>query len=100
MKTKLIVYDLSKLDQYHKVLVNRILFGFKDNSNKGQYQYKRKGILDAIPHFRLPKGAMIVKIEDEFKIISVFKKSKAKYEIYDILVNQSMLKKNKAFKLE
>lgn len=92
MKAKLIVYDLSKLDQYHKVLVNRALFGFKDNSNKGQYQYTRKGILDEIPHFRLPKGAVIVKIKDRLKIISVFKKSKAKYSIYNIVINQSMLK--------
>jgi len=35
MKAKLIVYELSNLNQYHKVLVNRALFGYIDNSNKG-----------------------------------------------------------------
>ena len=94
MEAKLIVYNLSKLDQYHKVLINRALFGFIDNSNKGQYQYKRKGILDEIPKFRLPKGAVIVKNNDQDKIISILKKGKAKYDIYDLEVKRSMLIKN------
>ena len=41
MKAKLIIYELTKLEQYHKVLVNRALFGFTDNSNKSNYLYKR-----------------------------------------------------------
>jgi len=94
MKAKLIVYSITKLDQYHKVLVNRALFGFIDNSNKGQYQYKRRGILDKIPKFRLPKGAVIVKNGDQGKVISVLKKGKAKYDTYDIEVKQSMLQNN------
>jgi hypothetical protein len=94
MKAKLIVYNISKLDQYHKVLINRDLFGFIDNSNKGKYQYKRKGILDEIPKFRLPKGAVIVKNGDQNKIISVLKKGKAKYDTYDIEVKPSMLQNN------
>lgn len=91
MKAKLITYELSGLDQYHKVLLNRALFGYLDNSNKGAYQYKRKGILDKIPNFRLPKGALIVKDEDQNKILIILKKHKAKYKLFDISVKQSML---------
>ena len=93
MKAKLIVYNMSKLDQYHRVLVNRALFGYIDNSNKGQYQYKRKGALADIPNFRILKGAVIIKTEDQSKIISVLKKGKAEYNVYDIVVSKSMLQK-------
>jgi len=91
MKTKLIVYELSGLDQYHKVLVNRALFGYLDNSNKGSYQYKRKGILDEIPHSRLLRGAIIVRTADQNKVILTLKKHKVKPKVFDITVKQSML---------
>lgn len=91
MKAKLIIYELSNLDQYHKVLLNRELFGYLDNSNKGTYQYKREGILDRIPHFRLPKGAIIVKGKDRNKILVALRRHKAKYKSFDVSIKQSML---------
>jgi len=91
MKAKLIVYNLSKLDQYHKVLLNRALFGYKDNSNHNSYHYKRKGILSEIPHFRLPKGAIIVKESDQNKIISLLNEHKAKNKKFNISIDKSML---------
>ncbi len=91
MKAKLIVYELSNLDQYHKVLVNRTLFGYLDNSNKGSYQYRRKGILDEIPHFRLLRGAVIVENKNQNKVILALKSHKIKPQVFDIGIKQSML---------
>jgi len=91
MRAKLIVYELSGLDQYHKVLVNRALFGYLDNSNKGNYQYRRKGILDEIPHLRLLRGAIVVKDIDKGEIISVLKSHKIKPKVFNIEVKHSML---------
>lgn len=91
MKAKLIVYELVKLDQYHKVLVNRALFGYTDNSNNNSYHYHRKGVLDSIPHFRLPKGAIIVMDKDKRKIMAVLKRHNIKPKVFDIMVKQSML---------
>jgi len=91
MKAKLIVYELSTLDQYHKVLVNRTLFGYLDNSNKGAYQYRRKGILDGILHFRLLRGAIIVKDKDQNKVVLALKNHKVKPKVFSIGVKQSML---------
>lgn len=91
MKAKLIIYELSDLDQYHKVLLNRVLFGYLDNSNKGSYQYKREGILSKIPNFRLPKGAIIVQDKDQNRILTILKKHKAKYNSFDVSIKQSML---------
>lgn len=93
MKANLIVYDLTKIEHYHKVLLNRSLFGYTDNSNHGSYQYKRKGMLSEINHLRLLKGAIIVKKSDSGKIIHYFKKYKAKYQIYDISINPKILRK-------
>ena len=92
MKASIIVYDLSELDHYHKVLLNRAIFGFTDNSNNGAYCYQRKGILEAIPHKRLMRGALIAKMPDAKKIRAILKKHKARVYSYDISVKPSMLK--------
>ena len=91
MKAKLIVYELAKLEQYHKVLVNRALFGFTDNSNKGSYLYKRGGVLSNFPHMRLIRGAIIVKSKDSKKVISVLHSYKVRPKVFDITIKPSML---------
>lgn len=91
MKAKLIIYELTKLEQYHKVLVNRALFGFTDNSNKGSYLYKRGGILSNIPHIRLIRGVIVVRREDGSKVISVLHSYKVKPKVFDITIKQSLL---------
>ena len=90
MNAKLIIYKLIHLDQYHKVLVNRALFGFKDNSNNNEYHYRRKGLLEEIPNYRLPKGAFIVKEEDYIRVLSLLKKHKVKPEILDISIKKDI----------
>jgi len=91
MKAKLITYKLSNLDQYHKVLVNRSLFGYTDNSNKGSYQYERRGVIAEIPHFKLLRGAIIVRNEDQKIISSVLKKHKVRHRVFDIIIKNTML---------
>jgi len=91
MKAKLIVYELSNLDQYHKVLVNRALFGYLDNSNKGTYQYRREGILDKIPHFRLLRGAIIVKGKDQNKVLLALKSHRVQPKVFEISIKHSIL---------
>lgn len=94
MNANLIVYDLTKIEHYHKVLFNRALFGFTDNSNHSSYQYKRKGILSEISHLRLLKGAIIVKKSEIDRIMPYFKKYKVRYQTYNILINPKILKKS------
>lgn len=94
MKASLIIHDLSELEHYQKVLFNRAIYGYIDNSNNSAYQYKRKGILSQIPHLRLLKGALVIKKEDMEKIKPLLKKYKVKYRVYDLLIKESKLKKN------
>ncbi len=91
MKAKLISYELTNLDQYHKVLVNRDLFGYTDNSNNGSYQYKRKGVLNSLSHFKLKKGVIIVKNQDQKKVSSVLNKHKVKHMVFNISIKQTLL---------
>ena len=91
MKAKLIIYELTKLEQYHKVLVNRALFGFIDNSNKGSYLYKRGGVLSNLPHLRPIRGVIIVKDKDGKKVISVLQSYKVKPNVFNISIESSML---------
>ena len=91
MKAKLICYDLSKLDQTKKVLTKRLLFGYTEYSNNAQYTYKREGVLEKIPYFKLTKAVIIIKSPDKGKVINVLKKVKAKYKVFNIEVNKSIL---------
>ena len=91
MNAKLIIYELTKLEQYHKVLVNRALFGFTDNSNKGSYLYQRGGVLSNLPHLRPIRGAIIVKEKDSPRVISVLHSYKVKPKVFSITIKPSML---------
>ncbi|MEW6063584.1 MAG: hypothetical protein AB1571_04415 [Nanoarchaeota archaeon] len=91
MKARIIVYDLSKLSHYQKVLFNREIYGYKDNSNNNTYHYKREGILSKIPHLRLLRGALVLKKEDIGMVEPILKRHKVKYDIYEIIIPASKL---------
>jgi len=38
----------------------RAMYGYKDRSNKGNYEYHRPGFLDTISHLKLIRGVIIV----------------------------------------
>jgi hypothetical protein len=91
MKARLIIYDLSKLEQYNKIMINRALFGYTNNSNNNQYHYRVKGLLNKVHSFRFPSSAVIILEKDQKKVISILKKNKARYKIYPISIKRSML---------
>lgn len=93
MKARLIVHNLSELTHYQKVLLNREIYGYADNSNNNTYHYKREGILAKMPNFRLLKGAYIIRKEDLIKIKPIYKRYNVKYDIYEIIIDPSKFKK-------
>ncbi len=46
------------------------LYGQKTSSHKGRYHYRRKGLLDKIPSHKLIRGVIVIKTEDEERILS------------------------------
>lgn len=92
MNAKLICYTLGNISLTKKTQFKRDLFGYKDYSNRGKYNYERKGFLSNIPHYKPIKSVIIIKIQDESKIITILKKYKANYQSFDVLINLDILK--------
>ena len=91
MNAKLICYTLGDISPTKKTQFKRDLLGYKDYSNRGKYNYERKGFLSNIPHYKPIKSVIIVKILDESKIITLLKKYRAKYQIFDVDINPNIL---------
>ena len=89
MKAKLISYNLTNLLQWKKVGINRTLYGYTEYSNNSKYKYKRKGILQSIPHIKVAKSVIIIRDKDYPKFI---KNLKCKHKTYDISLPASILK--------
>ncbi|KXA92777.1 hypothetical protein AKJ64_02235 [candidate division MSBL1 archaeon SCGC-AAA259E17] len=77
--------------------ISRALNGYKDRSNHGEYTYKRKGLLEKIPHRKLTKNVILLKKQDHEKLTEILEKYKAEYyagpiektsETSEILSNQ------------
>jgi hypothetical protein len=51
-----------------------------DRSNRGRYKYRRKGLLDSMPHYSPARGVLVVRGEDAPRLVSFLKKGKA--EVY------------------
>jgi hypothetical protein len=88
MKTLIINYELSKIPHYQKVLFNRELYGYLDNSNKGKYKYNRQGILHKIKNIRLGRGAFVFVYKDRDKVLKLFKKYKIEYDLIPATISE------------
>ena len=92
MKSKLICYTLGKVSSTLRNKFKRELLGYKDHSNMGKYSYKREGILSKIPNYRPIRSVIIIKERDKNKIISLLKRYKARYDIFDVDIKENLLK--------
>ena len=70
------------------------LLGYEDKSNFGKYTYRRKGLLDRIPHISPARGVLIVRAKDVKKIFE-FLKDKAEVFSRKILLTKKDKKKLK-----
>ncbi len=61
---RLATYDRDKASE----LVKR-LYGQRTSSHGGKYVYRRRGLLDEVPHVRLIRGVILVRTEDAKRVI-------------------------------
>ena len=73
-KKSLLLYDLKNKKPREKVDITRKLFGFEDKSNNGKYTYKRKGLLQKIPHEKWNKAAILINTKNETEVLSILEK--------------------------
>lgn len=60
MKAKLFTYTTEKLNNSEKSLLSKKLNGYLDKSNKSQYKYHRKGILNNIKHIKISNNTFVI----------------------------------------
>ena len=73
-KKSLILYDLKNKKPNEKVDITRKLFGFKDESNNGNYSYERAGLLKNIKHEKWNKAVILINSMDEEKVVKILRK--------------------------
>jgi hypothetical protein len=81
MKAVIVSYTLKKAKQSQRLLVHRLLYGYKDFSNNGAYSYQRKGLIETYSGKKLNRGVFIIPLKFKDKIISLLKKNKASLQV-------------------
>jgi hypothetical protein len=61
-------------------------YGQNTSSHGGKYRYRRKGLLDTIPHIKLIGGVLIVSTENADKIIQFLKDYGAELFVRDVIL--------------
>jgi len=86
MEAELISYTLEKASPRQKIALHRILYGYEDVSNKGAYQYQRKGLIDTIKGKKLNRGVFIIPRKHKTNIVSILRRNKATIKTISIAV--------------
>ena len=76
----IISYQLNECSSAQKTAIQRALNGHFDYSNNGIYTYKRKGLLEEIPHKIVGRGVILIAPKDKKKIVFLLKNNNAWYK--------------------
>jgi len=85
-KVSILKYFLKGVSVTKKTLIHRALYGYKDNSNKSNYTYNRKGILDRLEYKKISNAVILIETKDLAQIIPIFKRYKIKVSIMDMIM--------------
>jgi hypothetical protein len=86
MKAIIVSYTLKNAKQNQKLLIHRLLYGYEDFSNNGDYNYQRKGLIETCNGKKLNRGVFIIPVKFEDKIIPLLKKNKASLQIIPVVL--------------
>jgi len=81
MKT-LICYSLGSIEPRLRTKFHRELYGYKDKSNHGRYNYERKGILPK--GYKKPLDSVLVLRSKIRVVIDHLKRYNAKFVVYKV----------------
>jgi len=68
----LIAFRLAKYDKNRASELVKRLYGQATSSHGGRYRYRRRGLLDDVPHRRLIRGVLILRAEDADRVAGKF----------------------------
>ena len=64
----LVAFRLAKYDKNRASELVKRLYGQATSSHGGRYRYRRRGLLDDVPHHRLIRGVLILRAEDADRV--------------------------------
>jgi len=73
----LIAFRLARYDRDRASELAKRLYGQRTSSHGGKYVYRRKGLLDEVPHVRLIRGVVIVRTEDAARVAALLEDLRA-----------------------
>ena len=95
-KGKIIAFRVqSKTTQAKLNKFCRKFYGYNDKSCYGKYTYKRKGLLDDIPHINPIRSLLIVKNEDCDKVVLFLEKYNAEIFVRNVMLEETDMEKLK-----
>ena len=77
MEGTLIAFRLATYDKNKASELVKRLYGQRTSSHGGTYVYRRKGLLDEIPHVRLIRGVVIVRQTDQGRVLALLRSLRA-----------------------
>jgi len=83
-KVSIIKYQLKGVPMNKRNSLHRDLYGYKDHSNKGEYSYDRKGIMDKIKHTKISNSVIMVETKDLESIEKVLDKHKISRNVFHL----------------
>ena len=75
--------------QHNTDLFVKKFYGQETASHGGRYRYRRRGLLDEIPHVKLGRGVLIVRCEDLGKVTSLLGDFEATFDIRDVVLTRN-----------
>ena len=83
-KVSIVKYQLKGVPLNKRNALHRDLYGYKDHSNKGEYSYNRKGILDKIKHTKISNSVIMLETKDLKSIEKVLDKHKISRDVFHL----------------
>ncbi len=87
MLGKIVVFTIFKnnsrknIDQFCKKF-----YGQQTSSHGGKYHYRRKGLLDSIPHIKLIRGVIIVSEGNIDRVVQFLREYNAEFYVRDVVL--------------
>lgn len=87
MKGTIVVFRLPKKSEQRRLnQFCKRFYGQETSSHGGTYRYRRKGLLDSIPHRKLTRGVVIVLEKDVEIVLKFLKDFKAEVHIREVVL--------------
>lgn len=97
MKGKIICYNFkaSNLSRGDMDQFLREIAGHNDKSNYGKYSYRKRGLLDDLPHIKPVRSVIVVSRNESISLINLIRRYKIDAYIRDIILTKEDINKLK-----